>query len=462
MEKTANPHFLNKLNKVAQVFILLFVAECTLGSSGRWLSIGPLSIRIILFIIAFALSLPCVIAKFKETFLNFTVISTLIFGVYFAISIVLGIKNGNNFGFIVADVTTFMSLALTPAFIAVMCNKKAIERAVNTIFYASGALSVVVVILHIVMAFANKSFVAGVNGILNEYSLGGFANLSTGIQRIYLRSEIFLQVAIVYGIWLFGKAQGKIKWLISFLEGCLFCAFILSYTRGFWFGLAVAAVVLLIVGIKYFKQYLKLTACMLCAFVAFSFLSSALYGGPFVAAEVVNRFNPNLIVISGTENNGTTVGSENNVTDSSVSEEDIAAANVRNQTLIALKEEIANKLIFGHGLGKNLDNVRDDGRTEYMYLDIILKMGIIGFVLFVAVFFGFIVIQIKSYLKKRKNGVLSFNSATVRNLFLTVGYLSVAVTSFFNPFLNNPMGIMLLLVTLTAVYEENNANKTEV
>ncbi len=456
MERTAKTDFFNKLNKAAEIFILLFVAECTLGSSGRWLTVGPLSIRIILFIIAFVLSLPYVFARFKETFLNFSVISTLIFGLYFAVSIALGIKNGNNFGFIAADVTTFMSLALFPGFLAVMCNKRAVERAVNIIFYASGVLSVVVIVLHIIMAFSEKNIIVAINNFLNAYSLGGFANLSTGIHRIYLRSEIFLQVAIIYGIWLLFKTKDKfLKWLISFLEGCLFCAVILSYTRGFWFGLAVAAVILLIVSIKYFKQYLKVTACMLCAFIAFSFLSSALYGGPFVAAEVVNRFNPNLIVISGTGNNAADIEDDLGNTDSAVSDEDAAAANVRQETLIALKEEIAKKSLLGHGLGKNLDSVRDDGRTEYMYLDIILKMGTLGILLFITVFFGFIGVQISSYLKKRKKGVLNWESATVRNLFLTTGYLSVAVTSFFNPFLNNPMGIMLLLLTATAVYQEN-------
>ena len=38
--------------------------------------------------------------------------------------------------------------------------------------------------------------------------------------------------------------------------------------------------------------------------------------------------------------------------------------------------------------------------------------------------------------------------------FVLMGYISVAATSLFNPFLNNPMGIMLLMVTSAAMYEK--------
>ena len=77
MEQKDKTVFLEKISKIAEIFIMIFVAECTLGSSGRWLEIGSLSIRIILFIFAFVFSLFVVIAKFKETFLNFQILSQL-------------------------------------------------------------------------------------------------------------------------------------------------------------------------------------------------------------------------------------------------------------------------------------------------------------------------------------------------------------------------------------------------
>ena len=460
MEQKDKTVFLEKISKIAEIFIMIFVAECTLGSSGRWLEIGSLSIRIILFIFAFVFSLFVVIAKFKETFLNFQILSVLCFGLWLVFCIFLGFKNGNSLGFIVSDITTFMTLALFPGFMAVMCNAKAINRCVNTVFYAACLLSVCVLVLHFVMSVADNSFIVNINVLLNKHHLGGFAELSTGIQRIYLRSEIFLQVAIVYGVWLFITAKGKKKWLIALLCGCLLFAEIISYTRGFFLGLAAAAVILLVFGIKYFKHYLKIVACMLACFFAFSVGSAFLYGGPFVAVEFVNRFNPDLIVIDTSDNSDLS----HTEGDNSASEEDLKAANVRKESLLALKKEIAERPLLGHGLGKNLDDVRNDGRTEYMYLDIILKTGIIGFMLFLVAFFGFIAVQINFYLKQKKKGILiqSYENATVRNLFLTTAYLSVAVTSFFNPFLNNPMGIMLLMLTAAAVYEEKTSLMAEV
>jgi len=56
--------------------------------------------------------------------------------------------------------------------------------------------------------------------------------------------------------------------------------------------------------------------------------------------------------------------------------------------------------------------------------------------------------------RKKQLGNPEWNSAYVRNMFVLMGYISVAATSLFNPFLNNPMGIMLLMVTSAAMYEK--------
>ena len=69
---------LERYRKSAQLTVYLFIAECALGSSGRWLTIGPLSIRMILFAIAFLVTLPFVIRDIRKLARNPQVIVTVI------------------------------------------------------------------------------------------------------------------------------------------------------------------------------------------------------------------------------------------------------------------------------------------------------------------------------------------------------------------------------------------------
>ena len=89
-----------------------------------------------------------------------------------------------------------------------------------------------------------------------------------------------------------------------------------------------------------------------------------------------------------------------------------------------------------------------------MYLDILMKTGAVGLVLFLMTFFGFLPVQIRNELLKNNKTPLSWDSPVIRNRVLTAAYLGVALTSFFNPFLLNPMGIALLMLTSTAVFCE--------
>ena len=443
-----------KWNLFAQITILIFIAECTFGSSGRWLEIGPFSIRMVLFAISFIATLPAVFLKIKQLARNFQVIITVCFGIYLIICAVIGLNNGNSIKFIVADITSFMTLLLVPGFIAVMCNKKAISRAIDVVFWVSAVLAGITIIIHFALAFMSNDAVTALNVWINHRYLGGLATLQTGLQRIYMRSQMFLQVSIIYGVWKSGNCTGKKRIAVYLTQGIILFACVLSYTRGFWLGLAVSTCMLLLIGVKYWKQFIKVATVMLAMLVAFLGISWCCYRSPAAAVEIVNRFDPDLIVISGINSDIDELPSLEDISDQE--KNDFAAVTLRAKTLFHLKERISQKPIFGNGLGENLDEIRKDGKTEYMYLDMTMKTGVVGTTLFVLTFFAFVIVQIQCSIKRKK---LSFpqncwEDAQIRNRFLTAAYLGIAATSFLNPFLNNPMGIMLLMLTVTAVYDE--------
>lgn len=457
-----------QVNFFAELALLLYISECTFGCSGRWLSFGPLSIRMVLFILCIFATFPPLVHRLKTVMTHPQVVVTVLFGADLLLCVMLGLKQGNVTGFIWADLSGFLALALVPGFFVVMGNRGAIERAIKVIFFSALALGIITVGLHFWLAFAQGKAINQVNDWINEYSLGGLALLNSGSHRIYFRSQIFLQVALLYGVWAYNKATRRVRICLLMAEGILLFALILSYTRGFWLGFAASAVLVLILEITNWKRLLTVAGGALAVVAILVGLSTLCYHRPVVLREIVDRFDPNLLVSSVTPNQEATLPSAEATVPTTETVEapektqtDIAneaAVNIRGETLAALKEKIKRSPIIGSGLGTNLDGIRNDGKTEYMYLDILMKTGFVGLLLFMAVYFGFIPVWICRKSKAQKQ---NRNSIAARNHFLLAAYLGVALVSFFNPFLDNPMGTMLLMLTSTALWTEDSAKESE-
>ena len=75
------------------------------------------------------------------------------------------------------------------------------------------------------------------------------------------------------------------------------------------------------------------------------------------------------------------------IRDKDLDEASIEAVNLRAKTMGEQLSLCRQKPIQGWGLGKNLDGIRTDGKTEYTYYDMWMKTGLIGLALFLLVFF---------------------------------------------------------------------------
>ena len=453
-----------KLEKLAQFLLLIYIAECTVGGSGRWLEIGPFSIRMVLFAICFFVTLPIVCRSFKLMITSFQIVISVCFGIYLLIGAWIGIQAGNQTGFIWSDLSSFMSLALIPGFMLVMGNRQAITRAMSVVFWSSLLLSCITIVLHFVFAFDDGYLVNHVNSWINQHSMGGLASLQTGLQRIYLKSHIFLQIAVIYGVWMIRNCDNRRRMLLLILcDGILLFSWLITYTRGFWLGLAVTAVCVLIFDFRSWKKLVAIVGGVLSTLLALILLSTAIYRAPVVAIEVINRFSPELLVSYVNNNEGNTDSSpssdKNDISDTGDNTSDVtnvdkanqAAVNLRASSLSLIYKKIKESPILGSGLGANLDSIRNDGRTEYMYLDIWMKTGCIGLVLFILTYFGFMGYQVYGWWKHRR-ALDSISEDCIRNKYLTAAYIGMVVTNIFNPFLNNPMGITVLMLTSTAIF----------
>lgn len=449
-------------DRLSLIAIALFALECVLGSSGRWLTFGSLSIRILLFLVCFFLTLPNVFRKLRTLISNPYVVLAVLFGIYLVIGAILGWQRGNNLSFIKNDVSSFLTLALLPGFLATVSSPKRAGLITNLVYYGSLALAIVTVLLHFLFAFAPDALINGLNIWLNRHFIGGLSTMATGMQRIYMKSQIFLQVGILLGIQKIWSKKGYVRWLLFAAEGVLVFGCLLSYTRGFWLGLAFSALIALILCPQKWKAYLS-TVGITAALVVGLFLVSCLaYGKPVATYELINRFNPNLIsgavFLPGPSNPDYTTPSDPTVptTDPTTPDADIDAVMIRRKTLELLGQQIKAHPIFGSGLGTNLDEIRGDGKVEYMYLDIFMKLGLVGFLLFFAVFFLPLYPLFKRRLQWFSLGKpIAWNSPAMQNTMLAAAYIGVAVTSYLNPFMINPMGISLVMLLTAAAQQED-------
>ena len=155
--------------------------------------------------------------------------------------------------------------------------------------------------------------------------------------------------------------------------------------------------------------------------------------------EIAKRFDPNLVVLSDKDK----IDVEYFYKEFGINaEENIDAIRIRKESLKMLKERISEKPLLGHGLGSNLDGIREDGRAEYMYLDIFMKMGIGGLLSFVCLCLW----APGAYLLRGRRKEPLPESAG----FVMAGLLGLCLTSVFNPYLSTPMGLLMLSIACAA------------
>jgi hypothetical protein len=462
------------MDRVAFVMLCVFCAECAIGSSGRWLSFGPVSIRMVLFGLAFLCTLPNVWLQRRRPFqISFAIIVTVFF-LWLLVSALIGYQNGNATEFIRNDITGFLTLALIPGAVLTLNSGTRLRQMTNVLFYASLGLSIVVLIIHYSIPFQWIDLYQ-LNELINEFALGGLADIGFGVLRIYFRSQIFMQLTIVIGIWKIATEQkNRIRNTIS--TGVIVFALLLSFARGYWVGFVIALCLYLILARKTGRAKWAATFAVLAVTVLLMIASWTLYTKPYVFRAFASRMDSRIMVLLPTfggqldfltpsENIG---DSEDPIyLDPTLSKENVEAANIRIKSIEEQYKLFMEKPVAGWGLGKNLDGIRTDGKTEYMYWDLLTKTGLIGVMLLVAVCaYHPVRLMCKIHAARRKKAETPYAPRDVTHLtyVYVAGLISVAATSYVNPYLSTPLGLAILLITIAACrlsYAEIDSSRPE-
>lgn len=417
--------------------LLIGLAEIFIGGKGHLfvteINGFNLSIRIAFFIIIFAAWIYNLRKDHKKLFTldKNTIIAFLVLSFFITIGFIQGILfNGKTNAFF--DFNAWIYFALAPIYLTTF-SKKDFSAITQVLAASTTYLSLKTVALLILFGH----YVVGIGGFFYKWirnsGVGEITYVIDNTFRIFMQSQMYLLFGFLLGLTLL-LAKDKLKTKNDFyLLGYVFItsfALIISQSRSFWVGLGAGLSILGILAIWKLKFRVKKTI------LAILFLVAMFISQIFLIQVLTGNFGNNV------------------VGDRFKDLESEAAGISRLNQLKPLTHEIVQKSLFGYGFGKTVTYKSSDPRVlkqnpdglyttyafEWGYLDIILKIGILGFLSYIF----FILVIINLGLKKIKT-----------NTLFVVGSLSALVailfTNIFSPYLNHPLGISYLLL-LCAIY----------
>lgn len=449
---SSNSAFIQNFKKVAYVALIILTCECVIGSSGRWLELGPLSIRMWLFILAFLLSVPFVIIRFKSIIRNPMIIAILIFAIILLAQLVHGYIKGNNRSFIAADLTSMAFIAIVPAYMVIFDDDQKIKSLLKAASYASMFLVILTVILHFVFAFIDEYYIAEASNITNAMSLGGFFHFGDGIHRLYFRSSICFVLPLIYfyNEVTVHNGEKKKRPIVPYLFMSLsLMAIILTYTRSIWLGMFVGILLFIIFNIRRFQALIKSFLIALAGLLVIVALSWIAYGFEGVMTNAVDR-----VLLNRSYQNYQNSKDKDKKED--LEERQIAvqldSEKIREERIKLTYGLIEKNLYIGTGLGLVIDdqNGVGEGKIEYTYLDVLSKIGVTGLLVFLLML---LYPYRHVFMMWRKKGLN-------QSIQITASVMAcILIASIYNPFLTSPIGFSMYAVFLAAINAKLKALK---
>ena len=366
-------------NGISFIAFCFFMMDCAISGGGRWLMVGSLSLRMLLGLIALVCAIPSMFKNIKDWIKNPMIISLGLFLLYLGVCAYIGFANGNRTDVLLSDIKGFAWLFLMPVAVTVINSRERLRFILKCIVVAATLQALMLIALNIISIFHHNiwSFVDQ----LEEIQWGNIGLVSDNIYRMFFKSSPYLALACVIMVF-FQVQDKKFKWIYAVSTGLCLNAILLTFTRSLY-GAAFCALVLVVVLYLIFaphswKRLMMHIGVALISAVGIIMLLQAISGANYVKFSVVRTFS--LDIISEEDDDDTQEPAQNekvlkqqqqylNITRHS--------DDVREETLKELKEMIGQNYIFGNGLGASID-FREDGLVEYIYHDILNKMGVVG------------------------------------------------------------------------------------
>lgn len=426
--------------------LLLVIGELLIGSLGHLffidLSLGRLPLRIAVwlsFMAVFAIKFAWHSIKAKRIALPVRLSRYLwILSIFIIVALINGLARGYAYSLILADFNAwlFFLLVIPALYVYGAGNKEKIVR-LKTLFIAAAIWMSLKTLIFLYIFSHDAAVAPAVYTWLRKTLSGEMTPTLAGWPRIFIQGQIYAGVAYFVFFWS-SRVQSKFRDLLSeknlwfLLGGALFLStLIISFSRSFWVGLLAAAAFSLAL-IWRSDSWRKVWEAVIWLSVSLVFSLVIIYAVaafPYIAQPV--NFGASFL---------------NRVSDGGE-----AAVASRWSLLPVLMDKIMEEPVLGQGYGATVTYISSDPRVlqtnsaglyttyafEWGYLDLWLKLGILGLAAYLLLLFMLIK---DSILQGRKNEQILFFS-------LASGLVFLAVVNIFTPYLNHPLGIGLIVMS---------------
>lgn len=447
------------MEMITYISLVLYMFDVVLLGTGELTKSFGIQSRMIFFGISVLAAVVLILLDLKKYLNNKYLISVLVFMVVIFIAAIRGFVGKQNTTILLSDFKGFLNFLIVFPMMAVMYKKNRVISFLKMLCLSLGVVSVLGIILafYLQMPLEIRHWAYD---FFDGYNICMITELTGRVTRIFFNSGSRLFFAGFALSIVFSLIENKRKIIWIFIASLDIFGVFISYTRSGYLAFAIGIFAFVVLILLFYRDFFKPLAIR-ASFVAG--IVVVLIGTVSVAekANLVDvAINRCLFAGAEIEDNDTNVdkpsdnkNDKNNKNDKLTNEKaEIQNLAIREQRKTLAIENIKKHPFLGGGLG--VSNDINDGFIEYFYLDILSKIGFIGFIIFIIpfLFSAFDTIILRDVFCKEQR---------LLALAAQLGCLFVFVISYFNPCLNSSVGLfMYSLALVLAMPWENKKPKT--
>lgn len=435
----------------------IVLAELVIGSHGYLFSLAPdqigLAIRHALFLVVMIVGLVQMIRDRSVAFFSSIYFwPSIALLVVVSFSILRGVFAGNELSTVFFDTNAFIFFGLALPIWQVIKERNDLEILIYASLAALTASTIKVFFLLYVFTHKFWWMLDETYRWVRDTRIGEITQVTEQFFRIFFQSQIFTIIAFfLVTLWLThlirsSKLKEIIKtkrfWVIFLFLSSLLASILISFSRSNWVGMFAAGILVPIVLFLSTQDWLK----RFTTFVGVS-LGSLLFGLIIVSSIVLFPYPKPSGSFDAT----------NLLSKRAFTFTGEAGVSSRWQLLDPLWSAVQEHVILGSGFGTAVTYITQDPRIlaqsptgeyttiafEWGYLDLWLKMGLIGLLVYAAL--ALFIVYRSIQLMRRHKGEESFAMDVVLIQGLFLGGVALFATHTFSPYLNHPLGIGYLL-----------------
>lgn len=449
------------MEMITYISLVLYMFDVVLLGTGELTKSFGIQSRMIFFGISVLAAVVLILLDLKKYLNNKYLISVLVFMVVIFIAAIRGFVGKQNTTILLSDFKGFLNFLIVFPMMAVLYKKNRVISFLKMLSLSLGVVSVLGIILAFYLQMPLEMR-RGAYDFFDGYNICMITELTGKVTRIFFNSGSRLFFAGFALSIVFSLIENKRKIIWIFIASLDIFGVFISYTRSGYLAFVIgifAFVVLILLFYRDFFKTLAIRACFVGGIVVVligmvsvaekvNLVDVAINRCLFAGAEIEDT-NTNVEKPSDKKNDKNNKNDKSELTNKKAEIQNLA---IREQRKTLALENIKKHPLFGGGLG--VSNDINDGFIEYFYLDILSKIGFIGFIIFIIpfLFSVFDTIILRDVFCKEQR---------LLALAAQLGCLFVFVISYFNPCLNSSVGLfMYSLALVLSMPWENKKPKT--